>query len=286
MSIKNQIEENKDSLKEKGLNFLKKNAFIIATVILALLFIRQCNVTSEAEKEAKREHNNYLASQDSVRFISNKLGNAVYEKSAFELKMSELSDENKELITRLDLAKKKTPEVVIETVTEYVDVFRDVPSKVEKDQNGQNVVTFIHNPELPGKNSLKITGSVPYEINLQRNPQDQSLVSASLQTKAAEIKIEQSISIVTGLYRDPKSKRLMTRVSTDYPGITFSDINSFQVTDTPEAKKALLGERKRFGIGANIGFGYVVGAGGISPGVYVGIGLNFSPKLLQSDFFK
>jgi hypothetical protein len=286
MNIKEQIEENKDSLKKKGLEFLRKNAFIIATVILALLFIRQCNVTSEAEKEAKREHNNYLASQDSVRFISNKMGNAVYEKSAYELKMSELSSENKDLIKKLDLSKKQTPEVVIQTVTKYIDVFHDVPSKVEKDENGQNVVTFIHNPKLPGQNSLKITGSVPYEINLQRNQQDPSLVSAILQTKSAEIKMEQSISIVTGLYRDPKTKRLMTRVSTDYPGITFSDINSFQITDTPEARKALLGERKRFGLGANIGFGYVVGAGGISPGVYVGIGLNFSPKLLQSDFFK
>ena len=277
------INENKDTLKDKGPTFLKRNYLVIAVVILVLLLLRQCNANNALKKEAKREHNNYLAAQDSVRFISNKLGNAVYEKSAFELKMSELSDENKDLIKKLDLSRNKTPEVVIETVTEYVDVFRDVPTKVEKDSSGQKLVTFVHNPELPGKNFLKISGQVPYDIRLDRNPKDPTLVSATLLPGSAQVEIEQKISIVSGIYRDPKSKRLMTRVSTDYPGITFSDINSFEITDTPENRKALMGERRRFGLGVNAGFGYVVGAGGISPGAYVGIGLHFSPRFLQTD---
>jgi len=281
--LKQVMNENKETLKEKGWMFLKRNYLVIAVVILILLLLRQCNANNALEKEAKREHNNYLAAQDSVRFVSNKLGNAVYEKSAFELKMSELSDENKDLIKKLDLSRNKTPEVVIETVTEYVDVFRDVPTKVEKDSSGQKLVTFIHNPELPGKNFLKISGQVPYDIRLDRNPNDPTLVSATLLPGSAQVEIEQKIAIVSGIYRDPKSKRLMTRVSTDYPGITFSDINSFEITDTPENRKALMGERRRFGLGVNAGFGYVVGAGGISPGVYVGIGLHFSPKFLQTD---
>ena len=78
----------------------------------------------------------------------------------------------------------------------------------------------------------------------------------------------------------------MTRVSTDYPGITFSDINSFQIKDTPQNRKTLMQERKRFGLGLNMGFGYVAGAGGISPGVYIGVGFHFSPKFLQTDGFK
>jgi len=281
--LKQVIDENKVSLKEKSWVFLKRNYLVIAVVILILLLLRQCNANNALEKEAKREHNNYLASQDSVRLVSSKLGNAIYEKSAFELKMSELSQENKDLINKLDLSRSKTPEVVIETVTEYVDVFRDVPTKVEKDSTGQNTVTFLHNPELPGNNFLKISGQVPYEIRLDRNPNDPTLVSAALLPGSAQIEIEQKISIVSGIYRDPKSKRLMTRVSTDYPGITFSDINSFEVTDTPENRKTLMGERRRFGLGVNAGFGYVVGAGGISPGAYIGIGLHFSPKLLQTD---
>lgn len=278
----NQV-ENEGSLKEKSWMFLKRNYLVISVVILILLLLRQCNANNELKKEAKREHNNYLASQDSVRLVSSKLGNAVYEKSAFELRMSELSQENKDLIKKLDLSRNKTPEFVVETVTEYVDVFRDVPTRVEKDSSGQNIVSFVHNPELPGKNFLKISGNVPYDIRLDRNPSNPALVSATLLPGSAEIGIEQSISITSGIYRDPKTKRLMTRVSTDYPGVTFSDINSFEVTDTPENRKTLMGERRRFGLGLNAGFGYVVGAGGMSPGAYIGIGLHFSPKFLQTD---
>jgi len=278
----NQV-ENEGSLKEKSWMFLKRNYLVIAVVILILLLLRQCNANNELKKEAKREHNNYLASQDSVRLVSSKLGNVVYEKSAFELRMSELSQENKDLIKKLDLSRNKTPEFVVETVTEYVDVFRDVPTRVEKDSSGQNIVSFVHNPELPGKNFLKISGNVPYDIRLDRNPSNPALVSATLLPGSAEIGIEQSISITSGIYRDPKTKRLMTRVSTDYPGVTFSDINSFEVTDTPENRKTLIGERRRFGLGLNAGFGYVVGAGGMSPGAYIGIGLHFSPKFLQTD---
>jgi hypothetical protein len=285
--IKEVIENNKQELKEKGKNFLKKNFFVICAVIFALLLLRQCNVNDRLEGEVRREHNNLLASQDSVRFISNKAGNSVYEKSAYELKMSELSKENKDLIGKLDLAKRKTPEVVIQTVTKYIDVFRDVPTKVHKDEaTGQEFVSFTHNPELPGQNFLRISGKIPYEIKINQNQNDLSLVTADLISKPAQVDIEQKISIVTGLYRDPKSKRLMTRVSTDYPGITFSDINSFKIEDTPENRKTLMQERKRFGIGLNAGFGYVAGVNGISPGIYLGVGLHFSPKFLQTDGFK
>jgi hypothetical protein len=269
--------------KSKILDLLKRYGIYIAGVILLLLLIRQCNATADAEKDAKRQYNNLLASQDSVRFISNKLGNAVYEKSAFELKMSELSKENKDLIDKLDLDKKRTPEVVIQTITKYVEVVKEVPTKIIEDSLGNKSISFLHNPKLPGANSLRIEGKTPIQINVDKDPSHPNDFRPRISAGSTEIKIEQSISIVTGLYRDPKTKRLMTRVSTDYPGITFTDINSFQIQDTPENRKALMSERKRFGLGLSAGFGYVVGKGGFSPGAFIGLGVNLSPKILQFD---
>ena len=269
--------------KAKASDLIKRYGIYILGVILLLLLIRQCNATADAEKDAKRQYNNLLASQDSVRFISNKFGNAVYEKSTFELKMSELSKENKELIGKLDLDKKRTPEVVIQTITKYIEIFKEVPTKVNEDSLGNKSISFLHNPKLPGSNSLKIQGNTPIEIHLDKDPGHPNDYRPRISAGSTEIKIEQSISIVTGLYRDPKTKRLMTRVSTDYPGITFTDINSFQIQDTPENRKALMSERKRLGIGLSAGFGYVVGKGGFSPGAFIGLGLNFSPKVLQFD---
>ena len=71
-NLKQVIKDNEETIKVKSYSFLKRNGFIIAAVILALLLLRQCNVSDRMEAEVKREHNNLLASQDSVRFISNK----------------------------------------------------------------------------------------------------------------------------------------------------------------------------------------------------------------------
>lgn len=267
----------KDLIKEYASNII----MAIACIILILLLLQKCSDVDAAKKEALREHNNYLASQDSVRFVSKKLGVITYEKSAMELKMSDLSDENKDLIKKLDLAGKKTPGTIIDIQTEYVDRFRDVPTRVEKDTTGQNIVTFLHNPTLPGKNYLSIKGRVPYDISLVRNPSDSTLVSAILKTGSAIIDMEQKINITTGIYRDPKSKRLMTRVSTDYPGISFSDINSFEVIDNPEAREALKAERRRFGFGLNAGYGLLFANAKVTPGFVLGVGLNFTPRPFQ-----
>jgi len=267
----------KEKIKKLGANLI----WAIVCIILVLILMQKCSDADSAKKEALREHNNYLASQDSVRFISKKLGVATYEKSAMELKMSDLSDENKSLINKLDLSGKKTPGVVIDVQTQYVDKFVNVPTKVEKDSSGQNMVTFLHNPSLPGKNYLMIKGKVPYDLNLVRNPNDSSLVSAILKTGSATIDMEQRINITTGIYRDPKSKRLMTRVSTDYPGISFSDINSFEIIDNPETRQALKAERRRIGFGINAGYGVVFANAKVTPGFVVGVGLNFTPRPLQ-----
>jgi hypothetical protein len=64
--LKQVINENKDTLKDKGWTFLKRNYLVIAVVILVLLLLRQCNANNALKKETKREHNDYLAAQDSV----------------------------------------------------------------------------------------------------------------------------------------------------------------------------------------------------------------------------
>jgi hypothetical protein len=73
----------------------------------------------------------------------------------------------------------------------------------------------------------------------------------------------------------------MTRVTTDYPNLTFSDINSFEITDNPETRKALKAARKEFGLGVQLGYGISGSSTGLSPGIYVGVGLHYSPKFLQ-----
>lgn len=272
--------ENKVS---KVLGILSSKIVIIAGVaILVMMLLKQCREVEAAKAEALRHHNNYLASQDSVRVIRKDRDLAIFEKSSFQMKVSELTKDQKKLIDQLELSKNgkgTTPKTVVEIVTEYKDSIRNIASTISKDPNGQESITFLHNPQLPGKNKLKISGKIPYSLGVKQDPSDSTKYNASISSGDVSLDIEQSIDIVTGIYQDPKSKRIMTRVSTTYPGMNFSDINSFDITDNPETRKALKAARKEMGLGINIGYGF--GAGAARPGLIVGVGFHYSPKFLQ-----
>ncbi len=270
---------------KKTLDLVTSRGFmLIAIAVLLFLFLKQCGATSDAEREAKREHNNYLASIDSVRTIKKERDHAIYEKSAFQLKVSELSKEQKDLIKDLDLksnGRGTTPKTVIQYVVEYRDVVKNIASTVEKDPNGGESITFVHNPELKGKNKLKIEGQVPYTVAILKDSLDSTKYFAEITPGGTTLDIEQSIDLVTGIYMDPKSKRIMTRVSTTFPGLTFSEINSFDITDNPETRSLMKASRKEFGLGLNLGYGLGINSQGIAPGLYFGIGIHYSPRFLQ-----
>jgi hypothetical protein len=130
-------------------------------------------------------------------------------------------------------------------------------------------------------NKLKITGKTPYAISLHVDPLDSTKYIATILPGLTSLNLEQNIDITTGIYRDPKSKRMMTRVTTDYPGLTFNDINSFDITDNPDTRKALKAARKEFGLGVQVGYGISGSSAGLSPGFYIGFGVHYSPRFLQ-----
>ena len=269
----------------KTFDFLTSRfSMMVIIVILAMLFLKQCKETSAIEAEAKREHNNYLAGIDSVRKISKTVDLVLYEKSALERRVSELTKNEKELITKLGLisnGKGNTPKTVIQTVVQYVDTFRNITSNVVEDTSGGRTIVFMYEPKLLGNNKFSLAGKTPYTIDFKKNPNDTSEFLAKLNPGNTEVSISQNIDLVTGIYRDPKSKRLMTRVSTSYPNMTFSDINSFDITDNPDTRSIMKKARKEFGIGFTIGYGLVGSPTGIKTGIMMGVGIHYTPKFLQ-----
>lgn len=265
-------------------SLLSSRFFMLAViVVLILLFLKQCGETSHMEAEAKREHNNYLASLDSVRTIKNENGQLIQEKSAYELKASELSESQKDLIHQLGLkssGRGNTPNSVINIVTEIRDSV-NIASTIVKDPNGEESINFLHNPEMPGNNKLKISGKTPYSISIHADPLDPTKYIATILPGLTSLNLEQNIDITTGIYRDPKTRRMMTRVSTTYPGLTFNDINSFDITDNADTRKALKSARKEFGLGVQLGYGISGSSTGLSPGFYIGFGVHYSPRFLQ-----
>ena len=274
---------NKDIFSKVSSVLSSRFSMLAVIVVLILLFLKQCGETSRMEAEAKREHNNYLASLDSVRTIKNENGHLIQEKSAYELKASELSKSQKDLIHQLGLkssGRGNTPNSVINIVTEIRDSVK-IASTIVKDPNGDESINFLHNPLMPGNNRLKITGKTPYTISIHVDPLDSTKYIATILPGLTALNLEQNIDITTGIYRDPKTKRMMTRVTTTYPGLTFNDINSFDITDNADTRKALKSARKEFGLGVQLGYGISGSSTGLTPGFYIGFGVHYSPRFLQ-----
>lgn len=250
---------------------------IVIMVILAFLLFRQCGISKDAQREAQRNMHNLLAEQDSVRVVESKLGNVLAEKSAFQLKYNELSEEQESLIKQLELANNKKPGVVIETQVVYRDTSIIVPveNEIGKDTS---YLGFTYNPTLPGKNRLLVSGRLPYTVI---DTTLDGIGTVRINPGSVNMTIEQRIDLVTGLYRDPKTDRLFVRASTSFPGISFNDIQALDMVDDPVTRKAMKGARKPFGVGLNVGYGMVLTTDGYQVGPTVGIGLSYSPKILQ-----
>ena len=251
---------------------------IIAIAAMAFLLFRQCGISKDAKREAERNMNNMLAQQDSVREVSSKLGNVLAEKSAFQLKYSELSEEQESLIKQLELAKNKRPGVVIETQVVYRDtsIVAPVTNEIGRDSS---FLSFEYNPNLPGTNRLFIGGKLAYKIG--NDTIEGGVLKPWVNPGNVSMTIEQKIDLVTGLYRDPKTDRLFVRASTSFPGISFSEIQALDMVDDPGTRKALRGARKPFSLGLNVGYGMVITNSGYTAGPLIGVGLTYSPKFLQ-----
>jgi hypothetical protein len=253
------------------LELLENKAFLlIALILVFLLLIRQCGVTEEAERKAEREFRNYLASQDSVTHLKSKYGNVLAQKSAYELRYNELSDDHRDLIKRLELEKNKKPEVIIETEIVYRDTNIFVIAS-NRHVGDSSFITFSYNPVLPGTNRLLISGDIPYTFT-----SDSTILPGR-----AILTLDQKIDLVTGLYRDPETNQLKIRASTTFPGITFSQIESIDIIDSPSDKEQSINSRKPFGFGVSLGYGIVFNQNGYYPGPFLGLGLSYSPKWAQ-----
>jgi len=250
-------------------------------IFLFILLMNQCNRSSKLEKDVKREYNNYISSLDTIKTISYENGKLIQEKGAYELKNSEITKENKELIKKLEIEKNKKPETVIQTVTIYKDSIVNIATTIESDIQGEKSINFIYNPKLPGKNLLRIQGKTPFEISLIKDIKDTNKHITKIIPGKTTLEIQQNIEMTAAIYRDKKTKRLMARVVTEFPNITFGELNAFTIIDNKESKKEMYSARKIFGIGINIGYG-ITGLGNtIRFGPYIGIGLQYSPKFLQ-----
>lgn len=258
---------------------------LAAAVIMLLLFLRQYNRTQyfkdqvELEKqETKRISNNYDAAMDTIK--QGKIDENTWraEKAGFELTLDELEGKYSDLLGDFKIEKNKPPKVVIKTEYEIKEVINNVPVYVEMDDFGNTLLSFNDSTYHDSINYRFLSGKIPYKVIF--DPID-SVYKVVPDYGTFDLTLGMNLNL--GLFQDKKTRKVSIIADTDYPGVTFTTLEGASIMDDPANKSVLRSMRKPFGIGLNLGYGFLVNpsTGIISTGPYFGIGVSYTPKFLQ-----
>jgi hypothetical protein len=234
-------------------------------MLLMFLLLRQCNQTEIAKGEVIRFQNNLTAANDTIINYTDRNGKSIGKIKGLSLSLEELKDS-------LEYEKGRPPITIIKYTTTIKEVIVEVPV-ITKDtvtnQDGttfNSILSFKADSNWP-KSSRSINVDLPYSI------------ADSLIFGTALINLKQDIWLDATLSQDMKTKEIFIKLTSDYPGTTFNSAQGIMIDrKSKEFRSLQMQNRKAFGFGLNMGMG-MTGTGEFTP--YIGIGVSWSPKLLQ-----
>ena len=252
-------------------------------VLLLILLMTTCGRVSALQGQVQREkqetqrvHNNWQASQDSVEMLTGANGELIGRIDGYVLTVDELNGQYADLQQKYKIEKNKPPVVITNTVTEIKETTIYVNTTIK----GDSTIEVSDSVQYSPTNFRYLTGEIPYTIDTTLN---------RLETGKGIFQLEQSIALQTVLTREKKTGKIEIQVMTDYPGVTFSQIQGAVIQDDKENRKVLKQARKEWGASVQVGFGAMLDVSQVNRngvvrlgwGPYVGFGIHYSPKWAQ-----
>jgi uncharacterized protein YxeA len=234
----------------------------ILVIILSFLLVRQCNQTEIAEANTNRIQNNYEAAQDSLKQFKIDSTTTRAEIRGYELKLSELSSDYKELLGKFNIEKNKPPRTLIDIQYVKVDSLVKVPVYISSlDSMNSGKLSFFDSTRYDAYNYRYFNGAIPFSIDTTTKPN--------------------TIKPSTGSFIFSQGMNL--KVDTDHPNITFTSLKGASILDDSENSSIITQFRKRFSLGLSLGYGlmYNSNTNTFINGPYFGIGVNYQPKWSQ-----
>lgn len=261
----------------------KNRALIVAIafIILILFLLSTCNRTAglkrqiaENKEESQRIVNNYEASRDTLKMYQDNNGNLVGKIQGYELTISDLKNDYENLFGKHEDLKKRPPITITKVVTVIKDSLIEVAINSTGDSTGGEL-EFSDSTFFSEGNWRNLSGKIPYSL-------DNTLPNPLVPGKGS-FEIGQSISLSTTLTKDKETGKIMIRVETPYPGVTFSNIQGASILDDNKNKKLWRQARKTWSVGASVGYGVLLDVknSNVSLGPYYGVGIAYSPKWMQ-----
>lgn len=192
-----------------------KNILLLCVLVLTLLLFRQCGLNDDLKFSNAVFQQNQVALRDTVRLIKNKNEENVFIKNTLISDKKELKDLNESLYKEVDKLQGKVLYISNVKATVITDtVF--IENEINTDTNTNlNSLSWEYYKAYNENNSRFIKGQSRFMIDTS----DLTIIDKG--TIISEDKM--NISLTTGLNELDESFQIF--VKTDYPGITFSNID-------------------------------------------------------------
>jgi hypothetical protein len=263
----------------KNLKLTKTDILYISLIVFILLFLKQCDSISSLKREvtqtqmvANRELNNYKASLDTIKIERNKNGQLVAIKKTYEFDINSLSSENKKLLSSYQTA------LNINSGLNKVNSFLRADLKIKDSIINSKVSIVAINDSI---SSVKFDDNKNWDkYNWRRFNGNINILNGkdnNLSVVSSRFDFEQGIELKAAILNENGVNSL--RISTPYPGVTFTNIENINLVNDKLNEKNT--KKAGFSAGIGVGYGINLGSGVISYGPSINIGILWSPKWLR-----
>lgn len=241
---------------------------IAAVIVLSIILCGKCSSNDKLKEELKRQYNNELAMKDTLSSYVDELGRVNAEKHAYQLTQKELEDS-------IDYIKKKNSEYISYLKTQIglkdtVELLCYIDRPYKDSTKLDNGIIKVDSTDVYGKSSRHLSLSIPYDID------------TSLNIGGCTFTLEQNIFFEGWLERNKKTGETFVHLRSDYPGISFNSGEGFVAEPSAKYERSM---RKTMGVGVfigpTVGFGYTPQKWQPYVGISLGIGLTYTPRILQ-----
>ena len=247
--------------------------------LFVLLFLRQCNQTQSlkrdlelAKQESNRNFNNYLASKDTIRNTKSENGDLIAEIRSYEIDVNNLKGENANLVNKYRRVLNLNKDLNMVNALLSADIrVKDsllANSTITAIDSNTSRIDYDKFDDFGNGNTRKLTGSSLIRYHAGKF----SIIGDS------QFNLDQTLTLNAAIETVDGADRL--KISTSYPGLTFSNIENINLINTRLNQKP----KKKAGWSVGFGVGYGINLNNnqvISTGPSIGVGLYWSPKWLR-----
>lgn len=249
-------------------------------VLIALLFLKQCDQISNLKREvaqveanAARNFNNYKAAQDTVRILKLNNGKQAATIKSYEFDVADLEDKQEDLINnyRRILDINDDLDRVNSLLSAEIKIKDSLLASisVEEVDSITDKITFNRFDDFGNGNNRTLDGS----MFVYKSGND-------FIYRDAIFSIQQEMQLYASIEDSDDDGQDEVKITTDYPGLVIKDIENINLINSKLNQKY----EKKSGWSVGLGVGYGINLNNnqvISYGPSLNVGLFWSPKWLR-----